>query len=198
MWRFVVVVIVVGGCSYSPPGGNVGDTSDAPGTTGDASIIGDDAPEVVSCTTGDRLCVDATHAGVCDATQTAVADRTCPPGSTCSAGHCAAPTGATSCTAAADCTGGQVCDLFVVNNALVGRCADPLGSNQGSCSPTGDAPTCQTGLCADDSGDGERACLTRCTSSNDCSGGDSCVSVDQPTTIEGVPTAGYKYCTKVD
>jgi hypothetical protein len=77
---------------------------------------------------------------------------------------------------------------------LTGFCTGTFGTSNGSCSTTGNDSTCQSGFCVNDTGGSNRRCLTLCTSS--CSGlvGDACTAVGSPTTIEGIPTTGKKYC----
>jgi len=193
--RALVAIVVVAACSYTAPGNQ--DTTDGnigtPDGNDDAAVDvdGPTTDSNTSCTLGERGCVDSTHAGVCDGTMF-VADHACPPSSTCDAGHCTPPPSATACTKAADCSGGQVCDLFVVGGTLAGFCTDPLGPNTGSCSTTGFDATCKTGICA--AGDGEQQCLTPCTTGADCTAQQACVTVQQPTTIEGTGTSGQQFC----
>ena len=189
--------MAIAACSFSAPGG--GDpimTGDgAPAIDGPPSVtdvaLPIDAPPGVCVVDGTRVCVDATHSGHC-VSGGEVIDRDCPPSSTCAQGFCAPPVGAAGCVGDVQCSGGQVCDVYVVGGVLVGFCTDPIGANSGSCSVAGNDPSCDSGICA--SGDSTR-CLSPCTSGNDCVGSSQiCVSISNPTTIEGQSTSNTRHC----
>lgn len=128
-------------------------------------------------------------------------DRDCPPTSTCMNGVCAPPVGTAMCQRTADCDSSQVCDEYNVGGTLRGFCTPPISGAQGGaaddCATPGYSTTCQTGICAVDSKDsGRRACLVPCKMDPDCASGKCQSMVGQPTTIEGAPTGGLKFCTK--
>lgn len=191
----VGVLLVLVACSYTPvtsPGSMATDGAPSP----EASVVAPDAsppPPPPECTIGERVCVDATHSGVCDPQHVPTTDRDCPPGSPCAAGFCAPPSGARPCAVDTDCSGQQVCDLYVVGGTLTGFCTDKLGGNTGSCAQQGNDPDCETGICASKSDGADRLCLSPCTSSCPNSS-DQCTDLGQPTTIEGTSTVGQRYC----
>ena len=184
--RATGVLIFLVSCGFAPAANHDGGDSGSNGSGSNGSGNG------VCATIGQRVCIDATHSGSCDSSLQAVTDRSCPPSSLCSNGYCAPAIGATPCNSGVQCSGGKVCDLFVVAGVLAGSCMPPFGAGgtYSSCSPAGNAPECKTGLCAD--AGGEHQCLVPCVAS--CAGG-MCSTVDQPTTVEGVSTAGQKSCT---
>ncbi|HTL36505.1 MAG TPA: hypothetical protein VL326_25405 [Kofleriaceae bacterium] len=80
---------------------------------------------------------------------------------------------------------------------LVGYCTTPFGTtstNYQSCSPVGNDTSCQTGMCAHDD-DGHQQCLVPCTGSDStCPNSNSCHTITDPATIEGVPFGSQRGC----
>lgn len=149
---------------------------------------------------GTRVCLDGTHSAVCSG-GAPVADRTCPPGSSCTNGRCAPASMASSCGSTKACGGGAVCDQYDVNGVVVGYCTKPISGATGvagtTCTTAGYDDSCKTGICASDAATGtSRACLYPCKGPGDCGGGLVCTAVvGLPSTIEGAPTGGLKFCT---
>ena len=205
MRAWAVAALLAAGCrsilGFDTPVHETGARDAAGDTPRDvaADTRGSDAPPdaVMLCAMpGMRLCVDATHAGVCSNLGMALVDRTCPPESTCSAGHCQPPNGALTCDADRNCAPGLYCDLYDHLGALQGYCTMPLGTGgiTAMCTQPGDAPSvCATGICAQHNGKIE--CLDPCKSGADCPGGVACNVVEQPATIEGDPANAEHFCS---
>lgn len=170
--------------------------TDGPTTTDGPSGSDASADATQMCSfANQRMCVDSTHAGSCDATLQLVIDRACPPTSMCAGGHCQPPAGSSPCQKASDCSSG-VCDLYVVGATLTGRCTpvEGTGGAYANCAPAGNDAMCQSGICALDGADSShQQCLVPCRSGmdSDCPGGNSCHPIGKPTTIEGVSVTGW-------
>lgn len=199
--KWLISILFWCGCGFTAGGATNGsdNSSSSDGSLGD-SLSSSDAGTLDGTPTGtcalpsDRVCVDSTHAGYCDATRQPVVDRPCPPNSMCMAGHCRQPTGAMMCAKASDCASG-VCDLYVVGVMLKGYCTIAVGSGglYTSCAPPGNDASCATGICAVDGEDNaHKQCLVPCRvgMDGDCGMGGSCHSIGQPMMIEGVLVAG--------
>jgi|SRR5215831_7182946 len=143
---------------------------------------------------GQRVCAGGGASGTCDDTGNIVIDRTCPPGSACAAGYCQPPTGGQPCLSIEDCNGGAVCDLYVVAGSIVGRCTSPAPGG-GLFAPCTMDSQCQTLICANHNG--VRECLFPCTANSQCAlVNGTCVGVQSPLALEGVPTTGTRFCVR--
>jgi hypothetical protein len=150
------------------------------------------------CTSANqRVCPSSSQSGHCDSMLNAVADRTCPGGSTCMGGYCQPPSGAAACTSTNNCNATLVCAIYSnpTHTGLVGFCSTPRPGGAGLYANCTRDLDCGSDFCAMRSG-GLLECAEPCSSTSvTCPGAaNNCNAIASPTTIEGIPTAGQRAC----